>query len=172
MNKSLITILSLLIFNTYADYSIHTPLEVPQGGILPDGSIQFKINDQTTPIEPENTAGCIEFDYNDSTVNWMVYQEKDSELAMNDYVIPLGYAPEINTTFKYNFITTTGIAGYLTKGTFQNRYIPDYDPSLYIDNYALVMCSNNIKALKTYCGQAGHFNGEDLCPRDIPSHSI
>lgn len=161
------------MFSSYADYLIRKALEVLGGGQLPDGSINF-ITDSTTPetpTAPENTAGCVEFDYQDSLAEWLIYHNGTPELYLGDYAYPYGIDPDMESIGRHSFTTSNGISGYLTKGNFVERYNPS-GGAYYIDHYTLVMCSDKINELKSFCGQADHWNGNDFCPRDYSNHLI
>lgn len=161
------------MFSSYADYLIRKPLEVMGGGQLPDGSINF-ITDSTTPetpTAPDNTAGCVEFDYQDTISDWQIYNNGLSELYLGDYTYPNGIDSDMDSIGRHSFTTSSGISGYLTKGAFVERYNPAVG-TYYIDHYKLVMCSDKINELKSFCGDAGHWNANDFCPRDFSSHSL
>lgn len=65
MNKIIFTIIAMTISTlSFADYTIKMPLEVAQGGSLPNGSIQFK----TETVEPETPADPLDA-YFSNTLN-------------------------------------------------------------------------------------------------------
>lgn len=167
MKKLTIAIATALTLGTVqAEYVIKQPLEQAQGGSLPHGSIQFSTPNETIP----DASGCVEFE--NSIGEWTTTSSSRFDdingFYLGDYTMLDGV---IEFKDSYSFTTSTGIQGTLIRGALVSSYHPNGAPEDHrISNYTIRMCSDNINELKNYCGEAGHYNGNYLCPRDYPNH--